>query len=224
MRNTTLQISTPVGGVNRLIERTVVAAHGALGIDPNDPQTTYGATQFSVRQASNGEDTAGNPLPLCLADWGRGGGCGEHRYRRSPLGVYLLCLVAGFLLFSLLLRWQPWNSRLMLPLFVLGSAAAGVVLGDLPSVPLAVLVIGLAVAATPWLMTNRSRPLIASAALQTSPSILATSRTDQYLAQRPELEQPYRSAAALITARKARRGGPGVPRGCLGVSALGPAG
>jgi hypothetical protein len=208
MRNTTLQISTPVDGVNRLIERTVVVAHGALGIDPNDAQTTYGATQFSVRQASNGEDTAGNPLHFALLIGVAVVVAASHRYRRSPLGAYLLCLVAGFLLFSLLLRWQPWNSRLMLPLFVLGSAAAGVVLGDLPRrVPLAVLAIGLAVATTPWLMANRSRPLIASAALQTSPSILATSRTDQYFAKRPELEQPYRSAAALITARKARRVG-----------------
>jgi hypothetical protein len=121
---------------------------------------------------------------------------------------YLLCLVAGFLLFSLLLRWQPWNSRLMLPLFVLASAVAGSVLGDVPRrLPMAALAIGLTLAATPWLAANRSRPLVASAALQTSPSILATSRTEQYFAKRPMLEAPYRSAAALITARGARRVG-----------------
>ena len=51
---------------HQLIERTVVAVHRGLGIDPNDPQTTYGLTRFSVRQTSNGEDTAGNPLHFAL--------------------------------------------------------------------------------------------------------------------------------------------------------------
>jgi hypothetical protein len=66
LRNTTLQVSTPVNGANQLIERTVVAVHRGLGIDPNDPQTTYGMTRYSVRQTSNGEDTAGNPLHFAL--------------------------------------------------------------------------------------------------------------------------------------------------------------
>jgi hypothetical protein len=69
----------------------------------NDPGTTYGQTRYSVRQTSNGEDTAGNPLHVALlvtvAAVGASGG-----WRHSPLAPYLLCLVAGFLLFSLLLR------------------------------------------------------------------------------------------------------------------------
>jgi hypothetical protein len=208
LRNATLQVSTPVSGVNRLIERTVVAAHRELGIDPSDPQTTYGLTRFSVRQTSNGEDTAGNPLHFTLLVGTAIVVVASRRYRRSPLLPYLLCLVTGFLVFSLLLRWQPWNSRLMLPLFVLGSGIAGSVLGDVPRrLPMAALAIGLTFAATPWLVANRSRPLVASAALETSPSILTTSRTDQYFAKRPALEAPYRSAAALITAHGARRVG-----------------
>lgn len=208
LRNTTLQVSTPASGMNHLIERTVGAVHRGLGIDPSDPQTTYGTTQFSVRQASNGEDTAGNPLHFALLAVVAVVVVAFRRYRRSPLLPYLLCLVAGFLLFSTLLRWQPWNSRLMLPLFVLASPVAGSVLGGLPRrLPAAALAIGLTLAATPWLVANRSRPLVASAVLQTSPSILATSRTDQYFAKRPELEGPYRSAAALIAARGARRVG-----------------
>jgi hypothetical protein len=208
LRNTTLQVSTPVNQVNQLIERTVVAVHRGLGIDPNDPQTTYGLTRYSVRQTSNGEDTAGNPLHFALLVGVAVVVVASRRYRRSPLLPYLLCLVAGFLLFSLLLRWQPWNSRLMLPLFVLASALAGSVLGGVPRrLPTAALAIGLTLAATPWLAANRERPLVASAALETSPSILATSRTEQYFAKRPKLEAPYRSAAALITARGARRVG-----------------
>jgi hypothetical protein len=208
MRNATLQVSAPVSSVNRLTERAVVAAHRALGIDPNDSRTTYGQTRFSVRQTSNGEDTAGNPLQFALLVAVGVVVATNRRYRRSPVAPYLLCLLAGFLLFSLLLRWQPWNSRLVLPLFVLASAAAGVVLGDMPRrLPSVAFAVGLALAAIPWLVANRSRPLVASVALQTSSSILSTSRTDQYFAKRPELQAPYRSAATLITTRHARRVG-----------------
>lgn len=207
LRNSTLQISTPVGSVNSAMERAVGRVHQALGIHPNDRGTTYGLTSFSIRQTSNGEDTAGNPLHfavlMAIAAIGA-----SRRYRRSPVAPYLGCLVTGFLLFSLLLRWQPWNSRLMLPLFVLGSAAAGVVFGALPRrLPAVALAVGLTLAATPWLAANRSRPIVASAALQTSPSILHSSRIDQYFAKRPELKAPYQSTAALLTARHARRVG-----------------
>jgi Dolichyl-phosphate-mannose-protein mannosyltransferase len=207
LRNSTLQISTPVGSVNRTMERAVGRVHQALGIDPNDPGTTYGQSRYSVRQTSNGEDTAGNPLHVAVLVAVTVIGA-SRRYRRSPLAPFLLCLVAGFLLFSLLLRWQPWNSRLLLPLFVLGSAAVGVVAGALPRrLPGVVLAVGLTLAATPWLAANRSRPIVASAALETSPSILHASRTDQYFAKRTELEPPYRAAAALLSARHARRVG-----------------
>jgi Dolichyl-phosphate-mannose-protein mannosyltransferase len=207
LRNSTLQISTPVGSVNRAMERAVGRVHEALGIDPSDRGTTFGLTRFSVRQTSNGEDTAGNPLHFAVLVTISAIGA-SRRYRRSPVAPFLGCLVTGFLLFSFLLRWQPWNSRLMLPLFVLGSAAAGVVFGALPRRLSAIaLAVGLTLAATPWLAANRSRPIVASAVLQTSPSILHASRIDQYFAKRPQLKAPYESTAALLSAHHARRVG-----------------
>jgi hypothetical protein len=96
----------------------------------------------------------------------------------------------------------------MLPLFVLGSAAVGVVAGPPPRrLPAVALAVGLTLAATPWLAFNRSRPILASAALETSRSILRASRTEQYFAKRPELQTPYQSAAALLGAHHARRVG-----------------
>jgi hypothetical protein len=44
-------------------------------------------------------------------------------------------------------------------------------------------------------------------ALETSPSILRASRTEQYFAKRPELQTPCQSAAALLGAHHARRVG-----------------
>src|SRR5262249_9415049 len=41
------------------------------------------------------------------------------------------CLVAAFALFCLVLRWQPWHSRLHLPLFVLGTPLVGLVFARL---------------------------------------------------------------------------------------------
>jgi hypothetical protein len=60
------------------MERSVDRVHQTLGIDPNDPGTTYGQTRYSVRHTSNGEGTAGNPLHFALlvtvAAVGAGGG------------------------------------------------------------------------------------------------------------------------------------------------------
>ena len=95
----------------------------------------------------------------------------------------------------------------MLPLFVLASAV-GVVAGPPPRrLPAVALAVGLTLAATPWLAFNRSRPILASVALETSPSILRASRTEQYFAKRPELQTPYQSAAALLGTHHARRVG-----------------
>jgi hypothetical protein len=117
---------------------------------------------------------------------------------------YTLSVVAGFLLFSLLLRWQPWHSRLQLPLFVLFAPVAGAVIAGLHRKWLIPGLTGLfSLAALPWLLCNVSRPLISlSSFVPGYPgSILVVPRQSGYFANRPELEKTYRDFARSITMR-----------------------
>ena len=138
LRNLGLHAGTPWQGANVRIERAVDAMHRAIGIALDDPRSTWPDTRFEVRRPAAHEDLAGNGLHLLLigaAMVGAWRGRGERRLR-----AFAGCLLVAFLLFCLVLRWQPWHSRLHLPLFVLGAPMVGAVFERLRP---ALLVIGL---------------------------------------------------------------------------------
>ena len=116
---------------NDRVYRFVDSAHRLLGISINDPKSTFNETSFQIQiEPSRNDYSAQNPIHFTLAVgliirlfFSR-----RHWSWTPPLGAkhtaFLLCLwsMSGFLLFCLLLKWQPWHSRLELPIFVLMSA------------------------------------------------------------------------------------------------------
>ena len=95
----------------------------------NDPRTSFAGgqppQQFAIGKPRYHEDLAGNflhaalmllAIGFMLIGPGRGGDI-----RRA----FALALVVGFVLFCIQLKWQPWGSRLQLPLFVLGAPLIG---------------------------------------------------------------------------------------------------
>jgi hypothetical protein len=75
--------------------------------------------------------------------------------------LYTLGIVASFLLFCALLRWQMWSSRYHLTLFVLGAALIGVVLERYFSRRLATATAALLLFVGAFLaLTNRTRSLV----------------------------------------------------------------
>ncbi|MBD2104395.1 glycosyltransferase family 39 protein [Leptolyngbya sp. FACHB-261] len=210
VRNLSLHLSMPIGSVNRGTERAIYALHQVLGVDINDPRTTWPGVEFHIRSLSNHEDSASNPLHLwlilgavllCLI-W-------RNLRRQQLLRCYLAASMGAFFLFCLILKWQPWHSRLHLPLFVIFSAVVGVVLSHLTSYKLAnAIAFILILSALPWVLFNFSRPLLFSMDRQAyvesrqvvlSPrNIWNTSRTAQYFNNRTEFEQPYQQGAAFL--------------------------
>ncbi len=197
LRNLSLELGTPSSRINNLLNRGFSKLFIILGININDPQTTWHGTIFQINGANNTwnqEITASNTLHfflillvilLCL--W-------LKRLRtQKPLLLYLAALIGAFLLFSLYLKWQPWDNRLLLPLFVLFAPLCGVVLAHIPQVKLAnALLLLLLLAALPWVLDNQSRPLLGSQNIFTAP------RVDQYFVNRPTLEAPYLDTAHFI--------------------------
>ena len=82
-----------------------------------------------------------------------------HRRANRRLLAYAGCLVAAFLLFCLVLRWQSWHSRLHLPLFALAAPLIGVVFERLKPVLLGIMLVVLAASSAYVLTRNPDRPL-----------------------------------------------------------------
>ena len=173
LRNITLHLGAPVSGVNKITERMTAQAIRWIGSIPDDPETTR--TAFQVNPMSRAEVKAGNPLHILLL---------------IAFLLYLLvsreachdtaiaagALIAAFLLYCALLRWDIWSSRYQLPLFVIGSALVGVMFAGRAKGAAAVAVL-LFTAALPFAFSNTLRPLVSS-----SGTVFSMSRTAQYFA------------------------------------------
>jgi hypothetical protein len=194
IRNIGLHLATPSNRVNAVLERGIYELHNVIGIDPNDKRTTWPDTEFHVDDfAWLHEDMAGNPLHLLLIIVSIPLLILQRREDRDPV-YWFVCLTAAFILFSLYLRWQPWNSRLQLPLFILWSPLMGLLLSRIRAQWIANLCIVLLLsAAIPYLLYNSNRPMMGRQ------SILLTSRTKLYFRHRPSLYQPYLRSVRFLS-------------------------
>jgi len=197
-RNASLHIGTPIKQLNAAMERGMRSVHRLLGVDINDPRTTFGGTGYSIRKMSNHEDEAGNIIHLALVAASVAILIVSRQVRESPhLVGYSIAVTAAFVLFCLYLKWQPWNSRLHLPLFVLWAPFIAVVSSSVLNHRAAdLLCVVLMLSALPWVFYNNSRPLIGNT------SILKVDRIDQYFSNRPELRDPYIEAALFLKSQQ----------------------
>jgi hypothetical protein len=200
-RNLSVHFGTPWPGVNRALVNGVRRASGALGVDPDDRRTTWG-TSFVAPPWNTHEEAAPNPLHLllilgCLLALLRPGAAASTRT------FFLASVVAGFIVFSALLKWQFYGSRLQTPLFVLALAWAALELARAPVALRRVVVLLLTLAALPGALMNYTRPLVSlpEGRITPRPSILAVPRNVHYFLYMPQLGRPYRDVALKIAAR-----------------------
>jgi hypothetical protein len=198
LRNLGSQLATPIEPLNRAMDAAVVWAHGLMRIDVNDPRTTWPGSQFQVFFFLH-EDSVSNPLHLILI-LAAVLVLLYRKHRRTA--AYSLCLLAGFLLLCLVVTWQPWASRLHMPLFLLAMPLVGVAFSRylrggrilLPSLLLAV-------AALPCLTANPARPLTGSG------SVLTADRLHQYFLNVPDDFQAYDTVAQAVSGARCQRVG-----------------
>jgi hypothetical protein len=195
VKNVALHLATPFGGINQRVTRLIFSASQTFGMDLDNPASTWRGG-FHLNKLSGHEERAGNPLQLalifisCLFFFGSRAG--------RTLRLYVLGLFASFVLFCALMRWQPWNARFHLPLFVLGMALAGVVFErKMPRYALVGIACLLLLAAFPLALMNSLRPLLPVR----SPSIFSQSWMETYFADSHRWQfHSYLAAAAFVDA------------------------
>ena len=197
MRSATLQLSTPSESLNGYMKDAVVYAHGAVGLDANDPATTTPAGKYEVAKASTKTSTTASPWSFillvvsCVMVFSRR----QLRGQRGLTGYTLALLGAAALMFAFL-KWQPTLARLHLGLLVLGSPVTGLVLTTVLSrVWSTLLFTGLLFSTAPWLMYSGDRHLLGQE------SIFRLSREQLEFHAEPGLRGPAHAAAEWIRAR-----------------------
>lgn len=202
LRNATLHLAVPSARVNGWVERAVVGVHRVMGLDPNDGRTTLGGVfpRYRVGPVLLHEDFVGNPLHLLAAlvavviIW--------RRREAFPARVrgWAWLSVATALAFVVVLKWQPWNSRLHLPLFVLACPLIGIAFegGRRLAVAWATVV---CLATLPSLAMTWPRTLLGPG------SLLTLSREAQRFRNHPELHPVYGAAADVVRDMRCARVG-----------------
>jgi 4-amino-4-deoxy-L-arabinose transferase-like glycosyltransferase len=201
IRNTADQFGARSVVWNQGVYNTAVRLHGWIQADVNDPQTTWRWTTYEPPSNANHEANANNRWHLlllaCVAIallWG----IGRKRPAAAEKAFYILGLLVGFVLFCFYLKWQPFLSRLFLPLFVLAAPVAGAELEKIRPVLLQwVLCLFLANNSRPYLFENWVRPL------KGTHSILQTRRDDNYFSDMSQWDNrdSYFSAVKLVADR-----------------------
>ena len=182
VRNATIHLRTPEPSWNEKLARGVERAHAWVGLDAQDPNTTYPGEAFGVPLISTYEGRMGNPLQFLLL----GAGVVLLWLRPArPLGrQYAMAVLAGALLFCWVFRWQHWHGRLHTPFFILAAPLLGALLQPLtPGWRSPALAACLWVGSLPWLIANQMRPLVnlpETSLTYASPSVLTVPRNQQY--------------------------------------------
>ena len=178
LRNASEQLGARSERWNNGVYNFVARAHQILGINLNDPATTWPWEHYAPPRNTNHEADAQNRWQLallivifCVLAWR------VLRNRRDrEMALYAVALILGFVSFCAYLKWQPTMARLFLPLFVCAAPLVGM-LAEMNVCIRIALCIFLINNARPALFENWIRPLkgprssrVCHATVNTSPT------------------------------------------------------
>lgn len=173
------------------------AMQRAFGAELKNPNSTWLENKFEVRFSSH-EDSAGNFVHILLITIALIPALFVPVEGRRYLAGIAFTIGAGFLLFSALLKWQIWTSRLHLPLFVLGCVPLALFLSRRwPRLPVPVSVVAFA-AAIPFLFFADPRRVFSD---DFRFVLFREARSAKYFRNLPDTEPLFREAVEVIRQR-----------------------
>lgn len=126
IRNIALHTGTPFVLINRIIYGAIKLIHDIVGINLNDPLSTAHC-KFYIPFSLN-ENQAGNLIHLFFIMVSIAIFLISRQKRQRQFAYYLTALASAFFIFSFFVKWEPWNQRYHLPIFVLFCPFTAVVL------------------------------------------------------------------------------------------------
>lgn len=158
VRNTSLNLTLPSSQFNQSIRNLVYLYHDLFNTNIVSEETTLNNEYFI--HFSLYETRVSNTLHFILIIYCIYLGLFNNRKLHIPVKGYLLSVIFSFIFFSLILKWQPWGNRLLLPFFVMFSPIVGIYFYQLKKPKLnLVIIIFLSFYSIPYLFMNETRPL-----------------------------------------------------------------
>ncbi len=203
LRESTIHLGTPVDSINRRTTAAVRKTIHMLGVNPDDPALIRPGPTFGVPSYSLDEYLAGNPFHLLLTVVAFVWVLFEMRRRRREAAL-AIGIIAAFVLYCAVFKWELWAGRLHLALFALACPIIAAVLYHRHPRATYFVALALVVLALPALLFNSTRPLISSNGIRRllhrpldpqASSIFFRGRDQMYFAEGFNLEPTYLPAA-----------------------------
>lgn len=166
-------LSTPSSRLNDNIEEAVALLHDLFDLKPDTRKSHYLNMSFYLLFVPFHEDVAGNPLHilaimisllfifLCNPPINKDSSPADNRFDQLKiLKFHGLFLLAGGLIFSSLILWQPWLTRLNLPLLMLSAPLVGFTFSYFHRYVLIAIVAFAFFQALPALFINTRKPIL----------------------------------------------------------------
>jgi hypothetical protein len=222
---------TPLGPLRDSSAAAIERFATLVGVEPNDRAITFGQSRFPVRSWYPDEDRVAFPLagglaligaalalarPRTIAGAGTSAAAGTAAMAEGRLGVGVVRAYAGavgvaVLLHAAMIKWQPWENRLLLYAVVLAAPLAGLWLDALfrrragAGRRSVATVAAVAVLATSALSGTLAISYGFPRRLVGAGSVLTTSDWGIRFLRRPQWAPEYRWAADRVDAAGARR-------------------
>jgi hypothetical protein len=214
IRNLSIHLGSVFTPLNEALDSSILAFHDLISLSAFDPRTTYEGTVFKIPvgaiydQIMLSEDTAGNFVHLLLILAALLVYISRPAIHSKLRHQYVLTLLLCFLIYNIVLAWQPWASRLHLPIFVLFSSFLGCVYSEYiqHQVVRLSLILMVLIGALPYTFFSVNRPLFSHQYFLTNiESIFYVDRATQYFNRRTSLAPVYQEAVAFLQAQQCKK-------------------